>query len=94
MDDFFAQPTWNVREQLLNLKRQLRCTALIERGDDYQFEAKTVLRLSVQGDVIEAQLALRPAQQPQWSHWQLKAAPDMRQLLQETKKRLAKWSEE
>jgi hypothetical protein len=94
MDDFFAPPAWNGPQALLNLKRQLRDTGLVERGDDYQFEAKTVLRLSLQADVIDAQLALRPALQPAWSHWQLKAAPDVRQLLQETKKRVAKWSEE
>jgi hypothetical protein len=94
MDDFFALPAWNVREALLNLKRQLRESKLVERGDAYEFEAKTVLRLSVQDNAIEAQLALRPAVQPEWSSWLLKAAPDVRQLLQETKKRLAKWSEE
>jgi hypothetical protein len=93
MDDFFAQPAWNMREQLLNLKRQLRSLQLTERGEQFEFNAKAVVQLSVSGDTINAQLAKSPAMQPQWDRFAVKSAPELRRLMDETKKRVQRWTE-
>ena len=93
MDEFFAQPAWNVREQLLNLKRQLRDLKLQERGEQFEFEAKTVVRLSVKEPHIEVQLVQRPAIQPEWDRFTLGSPPDVRRLLDETKKRVQRWTQ-
>ncbi len=94
MEDFFAQPPWNIDKALLNLKRSVRELKLVERGDRYEWDAKTVLVLRVEGQAIHAQLAQRPALQPQYNAFVLSAAPDVRKLLDEIKKRLARWSDE
>ena len=93
MDDFFGSPAWNVREQLLNLKRQLRDLKLQERGELFELEAKTVVRLSVKEPHIEVQLAKRPAMQPEWDRFALGSPPDVRRLLDETKKRVQRWTQ-
>jgi hypothetical protein len=93
MNDFFAQPAWNMREQLLNLKRQLRDLKLTERGEQFEFNAKVVVKLAVNGDAIHAQLAKSPAIQPQWDSFAINSAPGMRRLTDEAKKRVQRWTE-
>jgi hypothetical protein len=93
MDDFFAQPAWNMPEQLLNLKRQLRNLKLTERGEQFEFNAKAVVKLTASGDTIDAQLAKSPAMQPQWDRFAITNAPGMRKLVDEAKKRVQRWTE-
>jgi hypothetical protein len=93
--DFFAPPPFKAAEALVQLKRTLRDQRpLVERGDDFELHGKTVLALALDGDAVVARLARRPAQRPDWDRFVLKGSADVRKLVDELKKRLARWTEE
>jgi hypothetical protein len=91
-DNFgFAPPPFKPDAALLSLKRQLRDLKLTERGNAFEQRGKTVLQLAVDGDTLQAKLARRLALTPEWDRFTLKSATDQRKLLDEMKKRLARW---
>jgi hypothetical protein len=95
MDDFFAPPPFKPDEALVQLKRQLReLRPLAERGDGFELQGRTVLRLAVAGPQIEARLAKRPAVSPEWTLHTLKNSADVRRFVDAVKAQLARWSDE
>ena len=87
-----APPPFNAESTLLTLKRFVRDQhALTERGDGWTFGGNVVMKLSVDGATVKAQLARRPAQMPEWDSFTLKSAPDSRKLQDEIKRRLLRW---
>lgn len=90
-DDFFAPPPFKPADALVTLKRQLRDCKLAERGNAFELSGKRVLELAVEGDTLQARLARRLALAPEWDRLTLKSAADQRKLLDEVKKRLARW---
>ena len=93
-DDFFALPPFNAAEALVALKRQLRDLKLDERGPGFELRGKRVVELAIEGDSIVARLARRRALMPQWDRLTLKSAADSRKLIDDIKKRLARWEHE
>jgi len=94
-DDFgFAPPPFRPDEALVTLKRQLRDLKLAERGNAYELRGKRVIELVVEGAAIQTRLARRPMLTPEWDRVVLKSAADQRKLVEELKKRLARWEHE
>ena len=95
-DDFggFASPPFKAEDVLRQLQRSLRDLKLTERGPGFEWHGKRVLELRVDGEVIRARLARKLALSPEWDALVLKTNADSRKLLDEVKKRLARWDRE
>jgi hypothetical protein len=87
----FAPPTFKPDEALVTLTRQLRDLKLGERGNAFEQRGKRVIELAVEGNVIQARLARRLMLTPEWDRIAVKSAADQRKLVDEVKKRLARW---
>jgi hypothetical protein len=94
-DDFgFAPPPFKPDEALLQIRRSLRDLKLAERGNGFELRGKRVVELAVEGAQISAKLARRLMMTPQWDTQAVKSAADQRKLVDEVKKRLARWEQE
>ncbi len=97
-DDFggFAPPPFKPEDALLQLKRSLRDLKLAERGNGFVLLGKRVLELQVQvqDGAIHARIARKLAMTPEWDQQLVKSTPDQRKLIDEIKKRLARWERE
>jgi hypothetical protein len=94
-DDFgFAPPPFKPDVALVQLKRSLHDLKLAERGNGYELRGKRVVELVVEGAQIHARLARRLMLTPQWDTQAVKSAADQRKLVDEVKKRLARWEQE
>ncbi len=95
-DDWaFAPPPYDTAQALLQLQRALRDCKLQARGDAFELKGKAVVELERHADRIYARLARRlVASTPEWDRYTLKSAADQRKLLDEVKKRLARWTDE
>jgi hypothetical protein len=87
----FAPPPFNANSALVALKRALRDMKLAERGNAYELRGKRVVELAVDGAAINAKLARRLMLTPEWDRLAVKSATDQRKLLDEVKRRLARW---
>jgi hypothetical protein len=90
----FALPPFKPEEALLQIKRSLRDLKLAERGSGFELRGKPVLTLKVNGAQIDARLTRKLALTPEWDTLPVKNTPDVRKLIDETKKRLARWERE
>ena len=90
----FAPPPFKPDEALQQLKRALRDLKLSERGVGFELRGKRVLELLPEATQITARIARKPALTPEWDLQQIRATPDQRKLLDEVKKRLARWDRE
>ncbi|HRD95553.1 MAG TPA: hypothetical protein PLA97_04010 [Rubrivivax sp.] len=94
-DDFgFAPPPFEPEVALVQLKRSLRDLKLAERGNAFELRGKRVVELLVEGAQIHARLARRLMLTPQWDTQAVKSAADQRKLVDEVKRRLARWEQE
>ena len=94
-DDFgFAPPPLKPDEALVTLRRALRDLGLAERGAGFELRGKHVLELAVEDATIRTRIARRLMLTPEWDTQSLKGAADTRKLLEEVKKRLARWERE
>jgi hypothetical protein len=90
----FAPPPFNTDHALQQIKRSLRDLKLAERGTGFELRGKRVVELTAEGSTISARLARRLALTPQWDTVAVKSAADQRKLVDEVKKRLARWDQE
>ena len=95
-DEFggFAPPPFKPEEALTALRRSLRDQGLSERGPGFELRGKRVLELAVEGNTLRARIARRLMLTPEWDSQVLEGAVDTRKLLDEVKKRLARWERE
>jgi len=98
-DDFFAPPPFKPDEALVALRRQLReLRPLAERAIDgkpgFELKGKRVVELVASADAITARIVKRPAVSPEWDTCTLKNGADVRKFVDDTKKRLARWTDE
>jgi hypothetical protein len=95
-DDSFAipPPAFKAEEALVTIKRALRDMKLAERGNAYELRGKRVVELSIDGDAINAKLARRLMLTPEWDRVAVKSAAEQRKLIDDIKKRLARWEQE
>jgi hypothetical protein len=94
MDDFFAAPPFKADEALQGLTRSLRALNLSTQGQGFLWQGKRVLELVAGDGAISARLARQPAMQPDFEMRTLKSGAEVRQLIDDMKKRLARWSDE
>ena len=91
-DNFgFAPPPFKADEALVALKRQLRDLKLAERGNAFEQRGKRVIELALDDGAIQVKLARRLALTPDWDRISVKSAAEQRKLVDEVKKRLARW---
>jgi hypothetical protein len=90
----FAPPPFNADNALVTIKRALRDMKLAERGNAYELRGKRVVELAVDGATINAKLARRLMLTPEWDRISVGSAEQQRKLLDEVKKRLARWESE
>ncbi|MDO8418690.1 MAG: hypothetical protein Q7S90_01545 [Rubrivivax sp.] len=90
----FAPPPFKPEASLVTLRRSLRDLGLAERGTGFELRGKRVLELAVDGDTIRARIARRLMITPEWDATTIAGAADTRKLLDELKKRLARWERE
>jgi hypothetical protein len=94
-DDFgFAPPPFKPDDALLQLKRSLRDLKLAERGNGFELRGKRVLELQVQEGAIQARIARKLAMTPEWDKQLVQSSHEQRKLIDEIKKRLARWERE
>ena len=94
-DDFgFAPPSFKPGEALVTLRRSLRDLGLAERGTGFELRGKRVLELAAEQSAIRARIARRLMITPEWDAMTIAGAADTRKLLDEVKKRLARWERE
>jgi hypothetical protein len=90
----FALPPFNADNALVQIKRSLRDLKLAERGNRLELRGKPVVDLALEGATVSAKLARKLAMTPQWDAHPVRNAADQRKLLDEVKKRLARWDQE
>ena len=90
----FAPPPFKAADALLAVKRQLRDLKLAERGNGFELRGKRVVELTTDATTITARLARKLALTPQWDTVLVKSAADQRKLVDDVKKRLARWDQE
>jgi hypothetical protein len=95
LPDFgFAPPPFDAANALLQLKRALRDLRLTERGSGFELRGKRVVELQAEDGAIAVRLARKLALTPEWDRQTLRSASDQRKLVDELKKRLARWEQE
>ena len=90
----FAPPPFKPADALLQIKRSLRDLKLSERGSGFDLRGKRVVELSADATTITAKLARKLALTPQWDTLAVKSTGEQRRLVDEVKKRLARWDQE
>ena len=90
----FAAPPFRPEDAILQIKRSLRDLKLAERGNGFELRGKRVVELNADATTITAKLARKLALTPQWDTVLVKSAADQRRLLDDVKKRLARWDQE
>jgi hypothetical protein len=90
----FAPPPFNAEQALLQLQRALRDCKLSARGNGFEQRGKPVIELEVDQGAIAARLARRLVTTPEWDRFSINSAADQRKLVDEVKKRLARWVDE
>ena len=60
----------------------------------FELRGKRVVELAVEDNSIQVKLARRLALTPEWDRLVVKSAADQRKLVDEIKKRLARWEQE
>jgi hypothetical protein len=90
----FVPPPFKPEEALLQIKRSLRDLKLAERGNGFELRGKRVVELNADATTITAKLARKLALTPQWDTVLVKSATDQRKLVDDVKKRLARWDQE
>jgi hypothetical protein len=93
-DPGFAPPPFNADNALVTIKRALRNMKLAERGNAYEMRGKRVVELSIDGATINAKLARRLMLTPEWDRISVASAEQQRKLIDDVKKRLARWEQE
>jgi len=94
-DDFgFAPPPFKPEEALVTLRRSLRDLGLAERGAGFELRGKRVLELVAEESAIRTRIARRLMLTPEWDAMTIAGAADTRKLVDEVKKRLARWERE
>lgn len=90
----FAPPPFQAEQALLQLQRSLRDLKLAARGDGFELRGRRVVELVLADGAIQARLARRLVLTPEWDRLTVKSAAELRKLLDEIRKRLARWEQD
>ncbi len=89
----FAPPPFKPEEALQRLGRDLREAGLTERGGVFERRGTVIARIAVDGASLKAETVRQPARSPDWQARSLRSAADVRDYVNELRKKLAGWSE-
>ena len=90
----FAPPPFNAEQSLLQLQRAMRDLKLGARGKGFELRGKSLVEFEVEPGAVAARVARRLTLTPEWDRFAVKSAADQRKLIDEVKKRLARWVDE
>ena len=90
----FAPPPFNAEQALQQLQRAMRDLKLDARGKGFELRGKMVIDFEAEPSAVAARVARRLALTPEWDRFTVKSAADQRKLIDEVKKRLARWVDE
>ena len=90
----FAPPPFKPDDALAQVKRALRDLKLAERGNGFELRGKRVVELALNEGAITVRLARKLALTPQWDTQTVKTTAEQRKLVDEVKRRLARWEHE
>ncbi len=92
----FAPPAFNPDNALQQIQRALRDLKLAERGSGFDLRGKPVVALQLErgAPAISVRLARKLALTPEWDKLRVASAVDQRKLIDEVKKRLARWNQD
>jgi hypothetical protein len=90
----FAPPPFNPGNALQQLQRSLRDLRLAPRGNGFELRGRRVVELAEDGAVLQARLARKLALTPEFDKHTVASAAEQRKLLDEVRKRLARWEQE
>ena len=90
----FAPPPFKPDDALAQVKRALRDLTLSERGNGFELRGKRVVEFGIDGATLTARMARKLALTPQWDSQTIKTTADQHKLLDELKRRLARWHRE
>ena len=90
----FTPPPFKPEEALIQLKRSLKDLKLSERGAGFELRGTRVVEVRVEDLALTARLARKLALTPEWDTVVVRSAAEQRKLLDEIKKRLARWDQE
>ena len=90
----FAPPPFNAEQSLQQLQRAMRDCKLSGRGNGFELRGKPVVELQAESGAVAARVVRRLALTPEWDRFTVKSAADQRKLIDEVKKRLARWVDE
>jgi hypothetical protein len=93
-DGGFVLPDFKADNALAQIKRSLRDNKLTERGNAFELRGKRIVELTLEVDGIAVRLARKLAMAPEWDRLGVKNANEQRKLLDEVKKRMARWASE
>ena len=94
-DDWgIAPPPFNPEQSLLQLQRAMRDCKLSARGKGFEMRGKAVIEIEARDGAIAARLVRRLVNTPEWDSFTIKSAADQRKLIDEVKKRLARWADD
>ena len=90
----FASPPFKPEDALQTIKRALRDMKLAERGNAFELRGKRVLEITAEADALRVRIARKLALTPEWDRLSVRNASDQRKLIDDVKKRLARWAQE
>ena len=90
----FGLPPFKPEDALQTIKRTLRDLKLAERGAGFELRGKRVLEISAEADALQVRIARKLALTPEWDRLSVRNAGEQRKLIDEIKKRLARWAQD
>ncbi len=88
----FNPPPFDAPGALVSLKRQLRDLKLSERGARFELKGRAVVELAAADDHIDARLAKRARQVPEWTPHKMRSSAEVRDFIEQVRRTLARWS--
>ncbi|HET7524997.1 MAG TPA: hypothetical protein VFK10_03565 [Burkholderiaceae bacterium] len=93
-DRAFAPAPFDANQSLLQLQRAMRDCRLAARGKGFELRGKAVVELEAHDGMIAARLVRRLVNTPEWDSFTIRSAADQRKLIDEVRKRLARWADD
>ncbi|RVT82362.1 hypothetical protein [Inhella crocodyli] len=91
----FAPPPFNAEASLVQFKRSLREMGLSERASGFELKGRQALAYELKDGAIALRLARRlTLRTPDWDAMAVRSGADQRKVLDEIKRRLARWQDE
>jgi hypothetical protein len=92
-DDFFAPPPFDPDTARATLARALRDLKLVERNGAFELNGQPVVKVRIEGALLELDVARKPMRSPDWEHAEAADHARLRRFIDDVKRRVARWNE-